>query len=345
MNPQEQLCPKCGASGKDNQIGIHSRKESRYRCKVCKRTFSETIGSAYYQLKKPQVFTIVVTLLAFGCPPKAIEAAYGLSDNTVRDWFRRSGEHCEKVHQQTVAQGQWDLVHIQADEMKIKTQIGEMWMAMVMMVSTRLWLGGSVDMKRSKKLIETCLAQAAQVALCRPLLVAVDGLNMYLNALKKTFRSRLHVGKAGRLKFVVWQNIVVTQVIKFRNHTWGNMDWVVAQGTAKQAHDLREKSRGGKMINSAFIERLNATFRQRLAYLARRTRAQLRLPETLVSAMWLQGCVYNFCTYHGSLAEAFYLKPKRRIWFHKTPAMAAGLANHRWTIRELLEFNTLRRTT
>ncbi|MEO0566073.1 MAG: hypothetical protein AAF125_28455, partial [Chloroflexota bacterium] len=59
------------------------------------------------------------------------------------------------------------------------------------------------------------------------------------------------------------------------------------------------KSRGG-VINTAFIERLNATFRQSLAPLARRTRYPARQPDTLQAGMFLVGTVYNLCTYHQS---------------------------------------------
>jgi transposase-like protein len=102
MNPQDQLCPHCGASGKAGKIGIHSQKTQRYCCKTCQRTFSATFGSAYYQLKKPVLFTLVTTLLAYGCPLQAIVMAYGLSENTVRDWLKRSGRHCQQVHDRTV---------------------------------------------------------------------------------------------------------------------------------------------------------------------------------------------------------------------------------------------------
>ena len=170
MNPQEQLCPRCGASGKTNGIGIHSRQDKRYRCKECGRTFSEPHSTALYQLKKPDLFVIVVSLLAFGCPVKAIEKTYGLSNNTLRDWQRRSGQHCEAVHEQTVGAQQWDLQHIQADEIKVSSQLGEMWMGLVMMVSTRLWLGGSVDVKRSREMILTCLSHALSQCLVSSLI-------------------------------------------------------------------------------------------------------------------------------------------------------------------------------
>ena len=345
MNPQTQLCPICQTDGKDGKIGIHSRREKRYRCKVCQHTFSESRGTAAYGLKKPDIFFVVVTLLAYGCPPQAIVAAFHLSENTVRAWLKRSGQHCQAVHEQTVGRRQWDLQHLQADELKVKTQVGTLWLAMVMMVSTRLWLGAALDTTRSKAMIIACLAQASRCALCRPLLLAVDGFNMYANAVKKTFRSQHPIGKGGRMKWVSWNTIVITQVVKQRGNVRGHIEQVVLQGEAEVAQRLRACSNGGTMINTAYIERLNATFRQRLAYLARRTRTQVRQTQTLSAATFLMGSVYNFCTPHASLALPLYLPHHRRYWVKRTPAMAAGLTDHRWTITELLSYRVNKPST
>jgi transposase-like protein len=64
MNPQDHVCPHCGAEGKGGQIGVHSRQEGRYRCKGCTRTFSQTLGTAFYEVKKPELFAIVISLMA-----------------------------------------------------------------------------------------------------------------------------------------------------------------------------------------------------------------------------------------------------------------------------------------
>ena len=76
--------------------------------------------------------------------------------------------------------------------------------------------------------------------------------------------------------------------------------------------------------------RLNATFRARLASLTRRGRALARRTLTLQHGMYLIGTVSNFCTPH----ESLYVAGGKQ-----TPAMAAGITNHCWTIRELLEFH------
>ena len=57
------------------------------------------------------------------------------------------------------------------------------------------------------------------------------------------------------------------------------------------------------MINTAYIERLNATFRERLAPLARRCRALARHTLTLHDRMFVMGTVYNFLTPHASLSH------------------------------------------
>jgi hypothetical protein len=86
---------------------------------------------------------IVVTLLAYGCPTQAIVQAYGVDERTVADWRDRAGKHCQQVHQALVVQGQLDLQHVQADEIRVKGHRMIAWMAMALMVSTRLWRGGS----------------------------------------------------------------------------------------------------------------------------------------------------------------------------------------------------------
>ena len=54
--------------------------------------------------------------------------------------------------------------------------------------------------------------------------------------------------------------------------------------------------------------------------------------------MYLVGTVYNFCTYHRSLRVAIHLPGGRRHWVPRTPAIAAGITDHLWTVEELLSF-------
>ena len=88
-------------------------------------------------------------------------------------------------------------------------------------------------------------------------------------------------------------------------------------------------SSGRRGDPSTDCNRLNATFRERLAVLTRRGRALARRTLTLQHGMSLIGTVYNFCTPHESLAQAGGAT---------TPAMAAGITDHGGTVQELLSF-------
>ena len=69
-----------------------------------------------------ELIVIVVTRLSFGCPVQAIVQAYGLDERTVASWRDRAGKQCQRVHRAIVEQGQVDLVHVQADEIRVKAR-------------------------------------------------------------------------------------------------------------------------------------------------------------------------------------------------------------------------------
>jgi transposase-like protein/IS1 family transposase len=333
MNPQEQFCPNmaCHASGRvgGGNIVIHSQKERRYRCRCCGKTFSETYGTSVYRLKKTHdLFVLVVTLLVYGCPVQAIVAAFGLDERTVRDWLGKAGRHAQSVHEQMVGEQRLDLQQVQADEIRVKTQCGVLWLAMALMVSTRLWLGGVVSARRDMQLAQRLAAQIRRVAQAGALLLAVDGWPSYVRAFRLAFRTPVRTGTRGRPRLVAWEQLVVTQVVKRHQGRMLSIERRIVQGTQLLLTQLLIRSQGGGVINTAYIERLNATFRQRLSCLARRTRALARTAPTVEAAMFLLGCVYNFCTVHMSLS----------LTLPTTPAMAAHLTDHLWSIQEVLLF-------
>lgn len=344
MNPQEVFCPnfECmarGQVGKGN-ITIHSHAEQRYCCEVCGKTFVATKGSIFYRLKtKPETVMLVLVLLANGCPLQAIVAAFGFDERTVKNWWQRAGSHCHQVHDHMVGHSQLDLQQVQADEIKVKSQSGTLWLAMAVMVSTRLWLGGVISPRRDKALIEALVAQIRAVALCRPLVVAVDGLASYVGAFQRAFRSKVpRDGQGGRCRLYRWPQVAIVQVVKQRLGRRLTIERRIVQGCQQMIASLLQVTQGGGVINTAFIERLNATFRQRLACLARRSRALARQPQTLQAGMYVLGCLYNLCTYHQSLRLSLHLPHGRRRWLQRTPAIAAGLTDHRWTVQELFLF-------
>ena len=336
MNPHDQLCsnPACGARGKDGNILIHSRAEQRYRCKVCGGTFSHTRQTALYRVKKPHsLFVLVVTLLAYGCRVQAIVAAYQLDERTVWAWLRRAGQHCQQVHEGHLSNGQVELEHIQADELKVKTVAGTLWMGMVMMVSTRLWLGGAVASSRGKALLTQVLIYAQQAGRGGDVLVAVDGFNIYLEVIPLVFSRSWNWIQA---RWQGWTQVGIVQTMKQKGGKRGRIDRQIAQGKKAFVWRMIRASQGQGWINTAYIERLNATFRSRTACLAREGRALLRLEAHLVSWMWLVGSTYNWCRYHDALAIELLVSPRKRFWMKRTPAIATRLTDHRWSMSELL---------
>jgi len=345
MNPKDIFCPNIdcparGQIGKGN-IGIHSQKDQRYICDVCQETFTATKGTIFYRLRtEPKIVLQVITLQAYGCPIQAIVQAFGLDERTVQDWWERAGKHCQKAHEHKVGQAKLDLQQVQADEIKVKTFLGTVWMALAIMVSTRLWLGGAVSPHRDLDLIQTLANKIRNLALCRPLLLAVDGLASYVTAFRKAFRTALprRKGELGRPQLISWPNIAIVQVVKQRMDGQLNISRRIVQGSETMVTSLIQKTQGEGVINTAFIERFNATFRQRLNCLVRRTRTLARKVKTLETGMYVVGCLYNFCNPHHSLRLKLSVGRFGYRWVQRTPAIAAGLADHIWTFEELFNF-------
>ncbi len=344
MTPQDTFCPnyECPARGQigEGNIGVHSQQAARYICHVCDKTFSARQGTLLYRLRTPPATVLlVIALLSYGCPLQAIVQAFGFDERTVKNWWQRAGLHSEQVHEQLIGQAQLDLQHVQADEIKVKQQGGSIWMAMALMVSTRLWSGGTLGIRRDRALIERLVAQIRAVALCRPLLLAVDGLPSYGGAFQRAFRSTLpRHGRVGRCRLRPWDAIAIVQVIKPRDWQTATISRRIVQGTHQLVERLIQHSQGQGGINTAFIERLNATFRQRLPWLARRTRGLAQQERTLHAGMFIVGCLYNFCDPHTSLRQRLWLTAHRYRWVARTPAMATGLTDHRWSLHELFTY-------
>jgi transposase-like protein len=324
-----ETCPARGQGGKGN-ITVHSRKEARYRCTVCEKTFSARRGTMFYWKKTPvDSIVLVVTLLAHGCPVRAIVAAFGLKAETVRTWAAEAGVHGEQVHRHLVLGACWSLLHGHADEMRVRMQKGMVWMAMALMVSTRLWLGGVVSAHRDKGLIRQLADRVRACARPGALLVAVDGLAASVNAFRCALRSKAPRKGPGRPHLAPWEQVVIGQVVKQdeRGRMVGGVRRLVP-GAAAALDALLAASGGGQTLHTASIERLNATFRSRLASLVRRTRYGARRQRMVTLGMYLVGTVDNFGTPHDTLTNA---------QGHRcTPAMAAGLTHHVWTVAELL---------
>jgi IS1 family transposase len=291
-------------------------------------------------LRKPtELIVIVVTLLAFGCPVQAIVQAYGLDERTVASWRDRAGKHCQQVHQAVIEQGHLDLIHVQADEIRVKARGMVAWMGLAMMVPTRLWLGGVVSHTRDTRLADRLLQQvrACSQAACA-LLVCTDGWVAYPNSIRRAFRDKVKrtVGR-GRASLQVWSGLHIGTVIKHRVHK--RLTEIVRQmshGSMAQAMHLLQRSGGGQVLNTSYIERLNGTVRERLATLTRKCRHAAHRLQALETGMYLIGSTYNFCCFHQALSTRAAGEAQQLL--RQTPAMASGLTDHLWSLSELLRY-------
>ena len=306
---------------------------------VCEKTFTDTKGTLFYHLRTdPHLVMLVIVLLAYGCPPKAVEKAYGFHERSIKKWWRRSGEHCRVVHDHAIGGSQLDLQQVQSDGIKVKAQADTFWMALAIMVPSHLWLGGAIARKRNLDLIQELVDQIRRIALCRELLLAVDGLSSYLKAFRRAFRTPLREGESGRPQLISCPNITIVQVLKQPTTHGVRIEGRIVQGCSQMVTRLLKSTQNGGVINTAYIEWLNATFRQRLVWLARRTRNLAQQSDTLMAGMFTVGCLYNFCDYHHSLRLKLFVGKQGYRWVQRTPAMAAGQTDHRWSVAELFFF-------
>jgi transposase-like protein len=341
MNPQtpfchNQDCPARGQVGQGN-MRVQSRAEQRYQCTTCGQSFAATKGTPFYRLRTAaDVVTWVLTRLSHGCPIQAIVAACGLDERPVAAWLTRAGQPCQQVHQHVIQQGQVDLQHVQADELWVKLVGRRVWMSMAIAVPSRLWLGGVISPHRDLVLITT-LVQLVRSCGCRlVILVCVDGLASYVTAFLHVFRYPIRTGHRGRPRWVLEEGLRLGQVVKrYVQRRVASVEHRVGRGTEAAIAGVVAATHSGSGIQTSSIERLNATFHASLAPLVRRGRALAHTEAALTAGMWLAGCPDTFCWWHASLWQRAPVGAPWK-WQERTPAMAAGLTYHRWTMLELL---------
>jgi transposase-like protein len=335
-----ETCPSRGKIGQGNII-IHDSNRGRYRCNVCKKTFNKRRGTALEGIRKSDdLFITVISLVSQGCPIQAIVYTYEIDERTVASWQERAGLHCEKVHKDKIEQGNLDPKQAQVDEIRVKARGMVIWMGLAIMVPTRLWVAGLVSTTRDRNFTDTLLQRVRNC--CRALsalLICVDGLKSYPKSILKAFREKVKDKPGpGAPRKEVWPDVHIGVVIKrMEKRRVKEVIHRIAYGTEEMVNALLLSSKGGKVINTAFIERLNGTFREHLASLTRKCRHAASKVETLHAEMYLIGCTYNFCLPHCALSK----KEEHGGILLSTPAMASGLADHIWSMKELLTFKVV----
>ena len=104
----------------------------------------------------------------------------------------------------------------------------------------------------------------------------------------------------------------------------------VVFGTVAAVQAVLGKSKASRQINTSFLERQNATDRHHNARKVRKTYTFSKDWRVHEAMTYFTMHSYNFCWVVRTLRK----RDDEGHWRRKTPAMAAGLADHVWTMRE-----------
>jgi hypothetical protein len=98
----------------------------------------------------------------------------------------------------------------------------------------------------------------------------------------------------------------------------------------------------GWQMNTAFIERVNLSIRQHVAAVGRRVTTLCKGEDGMRQQLVLYHVYYNFCLPHASVRQPLLIPEptngsgSAKRWRPCTPAMAAGLTEHVWSLKEVL---------
>jgi hypothetical protein len=183
---------------------------------------------------------------------------------------------------------------------------------------------------------------------CAPLFVT-DGFREYLTALLTHYGQWVHpprrqaTGPTPKPRWMPLPQLLYAQVVKtVRRRRLVSVTHRVVFGTLVAVEQVLAPL--GWQINMAFVERLNLDIRQHIAAVGRRVNTLCKGEDGMRQQLALYHMYYNFCLPHASLRQALP-EPlpangtgSAKHWRPRTPAMAAGLTDHIWTLRELLLF-------
>src|SRR6266487_1785400 len=183
---------------------------------------------------------------------------------------------------------------------------------------------------------------------CAPLFLT-DGFRAYLTALLTHYGHwvqsprRQAQGPMPKPRWMPLPQLLYAQVVKtVRRRRLVGVTHRVVFGTLEAVNHVLAPL--GWHINTAFVERINLTIRQHVAAVGRRVSTLCKGEDGLRQQLALHHVYYNFCLPHTSLRQSLAQpEPTKGIgsaktWRPCTPAMAAGLTDHVWTLREVLLF-------
>jgi IS1 family transposase len=295
---------------------------------------------------------------------RAVARVFEVDPNTVLHWLVEVADHATAfsryfLHDVRVTQVQLDelfalLSAVKAGEVSEAEAIARLsrsphWIWAAIDPVTKLLLTIDVG-DRTLAMAQRLVQQVVQVLApgCMPLFLT-DGFKEYATALLAHFGQWVQpsrhqaTGPAPKPRWRPAPGLLYAQVVKtVRRRRLVRVRYRVVFGTLAAIEQVLAAH--GWHINTAFIERLNLTIRQHVAAVGRRVMTLCKGEEGLHQQLELYHVYYNFCLPHASLRQALpqpeptHGTGSAKRWQPRTPAMAAGLTDHVWTLREVLLF-------
>ena len=337
----------------------------QWHCTACKGYFLETHGTPLYGKRvSANLLVWAVGALAKGLGIRAVARVFEVDHNTVLAWLMAAADHLQAfsqyvLHDVHVTQVQLDELYAllravkdgEVSETEAITRLSRSphWVWAAIDPVSKLLLTLDVG-DRTLAMTQRVVHQLVQVLApgCVPLFLT-DGFREYATALLTHYGQwvqparRQAAGPAPKPRWMPLPQLLYAQVIKtVRRRRLVRVTHRVVFGALTAIEQVLAAQ--GWQINTAFIERVNLTIRQHVAAVGRRVMTLCKGEDGLRQQLALYHGYYNFCLPHASLRqplpqpEATNGTGSVKRWQPRTPAMAAGLTDHVWTLREVLLF-------
>src|SRR6266540_1525009 len=334
-------------------------------CVVCRRYFLETLGTLFHGKRMPvELIVRVIACLAEGLGIRGTARVFEVDPNTVLQWLVEAAEQLRAfvqhfLHDIRVHQVQLDALfallsavkdgEISEAEAIERLERSPQWVWVAVDPESKLLLAIDVG-NRTLAMAQRFVHHVAQVLApdCAPLFLT-DGFREYLTALLTHYGQwvqpprRQAQGPAPKPRWMPLPQLLYAQVVKtVRRRRLVDVKHRVVFGSLEAVKHILAPL--GWHINTAFVERINLTIRQHVAAVGRRVSTLCKGEDGLLQQLAVFHCYYNFCLPHASVRrplpqpEPTHGRGSARQWRPCTPAMAAGLTDHVWTLREVLLF-------
>jgi IS1 family transposase len=306
----------------------------------------------------------VLACLAEGLGIRATARVFEVDPNTVLHWLGEAAEQlkafsryflCE-VHVQQIQLDELYAVlsavkdgQMSEEEAIRRLSRSPQWVWTAIDPQSKLLLAITIG-PRTQAMVQQVLHQVALCLApdCVPLFLS-DGFKDYLPAILAHFGSWVQperhqaTGPVPKPRWRPLPALLYAQVIKTtRRRRLVRVSHRVVFGTCEAVQQVLAAC--GWQINTSFVERLNLTIRQHVAAIGRRVSTLCKGEAGLGQQLALYHGYYNFCLPHRSLRQPLPQPVptngtgSAKQWRPCTPAMAAGLTAHVWTLKEVLLF-------